>query len=120
MVLVDYRKAFDMVDHELSLRKLKVYGVANQELNWCRSYLYNRKQVGHVRGKESDEAMLRHAVPHGSIIEPLFFILFINDLPYADDTNVTASADVKNSAHLDLSLNKSVREIPAWARAINF
>ena len=75
-----------------------------------------------VRGKESGEAMLMHGVPQDSIVGPLFFILFINDLPlhvsadvdlYADDTTVTASADVKNLAHLDLSLNKSVREIQA-------
>ena len=57
-----------MVDHELFLRKLKVYGVANQELNWCRSYLCNRKQVVHLRRKEPGEAMLRHGVPQGSII----------------------------------------------------
>ena len=79
-----------------------------------------------VRGKESGEAMLMHGVPQDSTVGPLFFILFINDLPlhvsadvdlYADDTTVTASADVKNLAHLDLSLNKSVREIQAWASA---
>ena len=80
----------------------------------------------HVRGKESGESILRHGVPQGSVIGPLFFILFINNLPlhvsadvdlYADDTTVTALADVKNLAHLDLSLNKSVREIQAWASA---
>ena len=72
IALVDYRKAFDIVDHELLLRKFKVYGVANEELNWCRSFLCSRKQVVHVRGKESGEAILRYGVPQGSIIGPLF------------------------------------------------
>ena len=93
MVLVDYPKAFDMVDHELLLRKLKVYGVANQELNWCRSYLCSRKQVVHVRGQESGEAMLRHGIPQGSNIGPLFFILFINDLPLHVSADVDLYAD---------------------------
>ena len=126
MVLVDYRKAFDMVDHRLLLHKLELYGIADQELSWCRSYLSDRKQVVRVKGNESSEASMLHGVPQGSILGPLFFILFINDLPlhisaqidlYADDTTVTASADVKALATLNSSLNKSVSEIQLWASA---
>ena len=128
MVLVDYRKAFDMVDHELLLRKLELYGVVNRELAWCHSYLLDRKQMVRVNGSESSEALTLHGVPQVSNLIPLFFILFINDLPlyasaqldlYADDTTVTAFADVKNLANLSSSLNQSVSEIQLWASANN-
>ena len=81
--------------------KLELYGIVNRELAWCHSYLLDRKQVVRVNGSESTEALMLHGVPQGSILGPLFFILFINDLPlytsaqldlYADDTTVTASA----------------------------
>ena len=126
LVLVDYRKAFDMVDHKLLLRKLEQYGIVNWELAWCHSYLLDRKQVVRVNGSESSEALMLHGVPQGSILGPLFLILFINDLPlytsaqldlYTDDTTVTAFADVKNLATLSASLNKSVSEIQLWASA---
>ena len=126
MVLVDYRKAFDMVDHKLLLRKLEQYGIVNRELAWCHSYLLDRKQVVRVNGSESSEALMLYGVPQGSILGRLFFILFIIDLPlytsalldlYADDTTVTAFTDVKHLATLSSSLNKSVSEIQLWASA---
>ena len=70
-----------MVDHELLLKKLEAYGIVNTEVKWCRSYLTGKKQVVHLDGKESSEALMEHGVPPGSILRPLFFILFINDLP---------------------------------------
>ena len=63
MVLVDYRKVFDMVDHKLLLKKLEAYGIVNQELRWCRSYLCSRKQAVYLGGAESCESLVKHGVP---------------------------------------------------------
>lgn len=63
MVLVNYQKAFDMVDHELLLKKLEAYGIVNQELRWCRSYLSSRKQAVYLGGRESCESLVKHGVP---------------------------------------------------------
>ena len=124
MVLVDYCKAFDMVDHKLLLQKLKIYGIVGLEHKWCESYLSDRTQLVSLNGEESSTATMHHSVPQGSILGPLFFILFINDLPlhvtsdidlYADDTTVTASADYKEIGKLNAELSKSVNEIQLWA-----
>ena len=118
MVLVDYSKAFDMVDHQLLVEKLNIYRVKNREHLWFQSYLSNRKQMVSLSGKESDLASLNHGVPHGSILGPLFFIIFINDLPlhvtsqiqlYADDkTTATASADYRSMVQLEETLHEHI------------
>ena len=82
MVLVDYCKAFDMVDHGLLLDKLKVYGVAGETMKWFQSYLVDRHQLVYLGGCVSDVALMKHGAPQGSILGPLFFTGFINNLPF--------------------------------------
>ena len=82
VVLVDYCKAFDMVDHGLLPDKLKVYGFAGETMKWFQSYLADRHQLVYLGGCVSDVALMKHGVPQGSILDPLFFTVFINDLSF--------------------------------------
>ena len=79
VLLVDYCKAFDIVDHNLLLLKL-AYGFTNRAYNWCHSYLSGRRQLVCIDGKESSLACVNHGEPQGSILGPLFFSLFTKDL----------------------------------------
>ena len=95
-VFIDLKKAFDCVPTNILLAKLQAYGIRGDYIEWFRSYLTDRTQYANFNGEESAEHTLKCGVPQGSIIGPLFFIIFVNDMfnvsnvlfnvLYADDT----------------------------------
>ena len=90
-------KAFDTVPHERLLLKLNRYGIDGQLLSWFRNFLTGRKQRVLIRGSPSDWLPLLSGVPQGSILGPILFLLYVNDIPnvitssvklFADDTKI--------------------------------
>ena len=77
---VDFKKAFDMVNHKLLLKKLKNYGIQNLALDWIRTYLTNRTQQTQIGADMSSEKEIKTEVPQGSILGPTFFLCYINDI----------------------------------------
>ena len=99
-IFCDLKKAFDLVDHGILIKKLFNIGVRNTELLWFQDYLCNRKQFVCINGKNSFLRSISIGVPQGSILGPLLFLIYINDLSkhsnlfstlFADDTKLFAS-----------------------------
>ena len=103
VTFIDLKKAFDTVDHQILLQKLRVYGIEGEEYLWFLSYLKNRKQCCKVNGRVSHLDDIKYGVPQGSCLGPLLFLIYINDLPlslkfskvnmYADDTFISFFAN---------------------------
>ena len=85
MVMLDLQKAFDTVDHNILCNKLEVLGVHCTE--WFRSYLSDRKQYVCVSGKTSSEGLVTRGVPQGSILGPLLFLIYVNDMSLSIDND---------------------------------
>ena len=122
IVFIDLKKAFDTVDHHILLEKLESYGIKGQALSLLKSYLTNRIQKCKINGFVSSEKPIRCGVPQGSILGPLLFLLYINDLPeclnitrprlFADDTNLTASGD--SMTDVQSAVNSDLENLRKW------
>ena len=92
-VFCDLSKAFDTLNHSILLEKLDHYGIRGTALNWFESYLSNRFQYVDLNGHSSSRLLLATGVPQGSILGPLLFLLYINDLPSASNLKCVTFAD---------------------------
>lgn len=121
-VFIDLKKAFDTVNHDILLKKLYHVGVRGIAYDWLASYLSSRKQFVYYNGSKSDVRSIRTGVPQGSILAPLLFLIYINDLTkvsslikvilFADDTNLYMSGH--NLQHLVEVFNSELCKLESW------
>ena len=117
-IFLDLSKAFDTINHKILIRKMEHYGIRGIAKKWFENYLCNRKQLVKYNGVESEEMTITSGVPQGSVLGPILFLLYINDIQFcselvsiilfADDTNILYSETCLKTLNeiLQIEMNK--------------
>lgn len=124
VVFLDFKKAFDLVNHEILLKKLSIYQIDSNTVAFFNSYLKDRTQSVIVNGISSPQGLVKTGIPQGSVLGPLLFNIYINDLPlcitppevscdmFADDSSlVTSGTDLQR---INDKLQLSLTEVSHW------
>ena len=121
MILIDLQKAFDTINHDILLKKLSIIGFSDHTVKWFQSYLSNRKFMVNLENSFSEVSSISCGVPQGSILGPLLFLIYVNDMPmavkynlflYADDTCLVFPS--KNVKDIEKQLNEDFTNIWDW------
>ena len=121
-IYLDFAKAFDSVPHERLLLKVRQYGIKGNLEKWIQDFLYDRKQRVIVGKGKSSWAPVKSGIPQGSVLGPILFVIFINDLPeqitsnikiFADDTKIFRSLSKVNDL---TSMQNDLNELAKWSR----
>ena len=130
-IFLDLSKAFDTLDNTILTQKLKHYGIKGCALKLVKNYLSNRKQYVELNNVKSEMCEIKTGAPQGSILGPLLFVIYVNDIYkassilyaiiYADDTTLTANLEdfsAKTRKNLENKINSDINKINIWLNAI--
>ena len=130
-IYMDLSKAFDTLDHNILIKKLQYYGVISTPLNWFLSYLTDRTQYVEVNNESSSLQTILTGVPQGSILGPLLFLIYMNDIPnasnlftfiiYANDTTLFSTIEYSipsSASYYHQTINLNLSNVTDWLIAI--